>query len=127
MPISYCHNGSVVLQLAAIAQWQSVGLVIEWLLAFGSIPNLAMRRCVVKRETLLSFLIGTNSLPLFPTWQCVVVSLKEKLYSHLSLGQTVYPLWWPNLTIDLQTEPKKVLCGGLVRQTQSAWLEQTNE
>ena len=39
---------------------------------------------------------------------------------HLTLishrGQAVHPLWWPSLTKDLQTEPKKVLCIGVVRQ-----------
>ena len=33
----------------------------------------------------------------------------------------IYPLWWPRLTKDLQTELKKVLCVGVVRQTRSAW------
>jgi len=36
---------------------------------------------------------------LFPTW-----------------GQAVYPLWWPSLTKDMQTEQ---LCVGVVWQTQS--------
>ena len=41
-------------------------------------------------------------------------------------GQAFYPLRWPSLTKDLQTEPKKVLCVGVVRQMQSAWFIQTN-
>ena len=35
-------------------------------------------------------------------------------------GQALFPLWWPSLTKDLQTEHEKVLCVGVVRQTQSA-------
>ena len=36
-------------------------------------------------------------------------------------GQAVYPLWWPRMTKDLQTAPKKF------KQTQHAWFIQTKE
>ena len=42
-------------------------------------------------------------------------------------GEAVHPLWWPSLTKDLQTEPKKVLCVAVVRQMQRAWFLRTNE
>ena len=38
--------------MAAIAQWLSVGLMIERLLSSGSILELAMRRCVFRKDTL---------------------------------------------------------------------------
>ena len=40
-------------------------------------------------------------------------------------GRAVYPLWWPSLTKDLQTEPKKMLYVGVVKQTQNAWFMRT--
>ena len=52
--------------------------MIERLLALG--PELVMRSCVLGKDTLRLFPFG---------------------------GRAVYPLWWPSLTIDLQTEPKK--------------------
>ena len=55
--------------------------MVESLLALGSIPELAMRRCV----------LGKNSLNDIFHW-----------------AQAVSPLWWPSLTKDLQMEPKKV-------------------
>ena len=40
----------------------------------------------------------------------------------------LFPIWAkPSLIKDLQTEPKKVLCVGLVKQEQSAWFTRTNE
>ena len=56
------------------------------LLTPGSIPELAMRHCVLGKDILRLFPIG---------------------------GQAVYQLWWPSLTKDLQTEPKK-RCSALV-------------
>ena len=63
---------------AAITQFVNVELVIEWLLTRGSILKLAMRYCVVGRDN-----------------------------TYCPFGQAVYPSWNPNLTNDLQTEPKK--------------------
>ena len=36
-------------------------------------------------------------------------------------------LWWPSWTKKLANRTKKVLCVGVVRQTQSAWFLRTNE
>ena len=55
--------------------------MVERLLALGLIPELAMRRGV----------LGKNTLNDIFHW-----------------SQAVYPLWWPSLTKDLQTELKKV-------------------
>ena len=52
-------------------------IVIERLLARGSIPKLAMRRFVVGKDTLRLFPMGV---------------------------QAVYLLWWPSLANGLQTE-----------------------
>ena len=41
-------------------------------------------------------------------------------------AQAVYPLWWPSLIKDLQTEPKKLLYVGVVRDVKCAWVL-TNE
>ena len=41
--------------------------------------------------------------------------------------QAVYELWWPSQTKDLQTEPKEVLCVGVVEKRHSAWFTPTDE
>ena len=66
-------------------------IVIERLLAYSSILELAMRRCVLGKDILRVFL------------------------SHV---KATYSLWWSSLTKDLKK--KVVLCVGVVRQTQSA-------
>ena len=69
------------------------------LLTTSSIPRLAMRLlCSWERQTFISY------------W-----------------GRAMYLLWWPNLTKELQAEPKKVLRVGEVRQTQTAWLIRTSQ
>ena len=67
------------------SHWYSVRLVIQRLRAAGSIPELALRRCALGNDTL-----------------------------RFHWGQAVYWLWWPSLTKDLQTEPKKAICFGVV-------------
>ena len=72
--------------------------MIERLLTPGSIPELAIRSCVLEKNTLRLFPLGSSSLP-------VLVAL---------------------LTKDLQTEAETMLCVGVVRQTHEC-LVQTNE
>ena len=67
-------------------------IVIERLLAYSSIFELAMRHCVLGKDILRVFL------------------------SHV---KATYSLWWSSLTKDLKKK-KVVLCVGVVRQTQSA-------
>ena len=59
-----------------------------------SVPELEMRRCVLEIDIL-------------------------RYSFHLS--QAVYPLWWPSLTKDLETDPPKnaAYSVGVVRQMQS--------
>ena len=66
-------------------------IVIERLLAYSSILELAMRHSVLGKDILRVFL------------------------SHV---KATYSLWWSSLTKDLKK--KVVLCVGVVRQTQSA-------
>ena len=66
----------------------------------GSIPELTMGRCVLGKDV-------------------------SRLF--LTAARAVYSLWWPNLTKNLQTEPKKALRVDEVRQAQSAWFISTNE
>ena len=50
--------------VAAVAQWWSVGLVIKnWLLTPGSILVLAMRRCVLGKDTLRLSPLGPSNPP----------------------------------------------------------------
>ena len=54
--------------------------------------------------------------------------LWERYFTLISYwSQAVYPLWWSSLTKNLQTEPQKVLCVGMVRQAQGARFIHTNE
>ena len=52
-----------------------------------------------------------NSLKFWQTTGNALCSWERHAY--FSLGQTVYPLWWPSLTKDLQTVPQKE-CSALV-------------
>ena len=65
-------------------------------LTTGSISELAMRRCVLGKDTSRVFPIRAKQL------------------------------WWHNLTEYLQTELEEVLCVGVLRQTPSAWFMRTN-
>jgi len=56
-------------------------LVIERLRNLGSTPDAVVRCCI----------FGKNTSWYFPSW-----------------SQAVYPLWWPSLTKDMQTE--QLLC-----------------
>ena len=67
-------------------------IVIESMLAYSSILELAMHHCIFGKDILHVFL------------------------SHV---KAAYPLWWSSLTKDLQKK-KMVLCVGVVRQTRSA-------
>ena len=59
---------------------------------------------------------------------CINFCKGKPLDTYFLLDQTIYSLWWPSLTEDLQTKPQKVLCVGVILQVQSVWfILHTNE
>jgi len=77
---------------------RGVRLVIERLQSLGLIPDAVAHRCVLGKDTYCCF-------PL--------------------CGQAVYPLWWPSLTKDMQTE--ELLCWSGMTDTEHSATSSSNE
>ena len=75
-----------------VAQWQSVGVVIERLLTPGSIPKLAMRRFVLGKDSLRFFRLGPSTLPVMVAQpdERLANRTHESALRWCSLTQSVY-------------------------------------
>ena len=59
---------------------------------------------VVKRRMVIERLLTPGSIPEQAMLRCV---LEKTRYAYFPLGPSSQFVWWPSLTKDLQTEPKR--------------------